>query len=214
MNWLAPEVLRGEDPSGRSDIYSLGLVLWEMLYRAIPFGDFSIAQIIGAVGYGRRPLGATTLPGASAETAFLHEVVNKCAQGDPCKRPTCAALLGAFREMGRQHDARRAKRGVLGKLGDKTESFLAKNVLSMGLQRSLYGSDLRMTVDPKATPEGRNAATRASGSEASEPDGQRMVRLATGEWVRVDEDLLKQYPGDEDTWRALMAIRSKLPGAP
>merc|ERR1712086_1047221 len=52
VNWMAPEVLRGEKPLEASDVYSFGLLLWEILYRAVPYAEYSIAQIIGAVGYG------------------------------------------------------------------------------------------------------------------------------------------------------------------
>merc|ERR1712151_1330449 len=68
VNWLAPEVLRSESPRIASDVYSFGLIIWEMLFRTFPFGDFSIAQIIGAVGYGRSQLNVRTSSSASTET--------------------------------------------------------------------------------------------------------------------------------------------------
>eukprot|EP01156_Anaeramoeba_ignava_P002310 Anaeramoba_ignava/a218058_48.p1 GENE.a218058_48~~a218058_48.p1 ORF type:complete len:291 (+),score=100.80 a218058_48:7-879(+) len=37
-NWMAPEILRGEsDYTPKVDVYSYGLVLWEMVYREIPY---------------------------------------------------------------------------------------------------------------------------------------------------------------------------------
>lgn len=39
VNWLAPEVLRGENFSQASDIYSLALVFHEILTRLIPYDD-------------------------------------------------------------------------------------------------------------------------------------------------------------------------------
>ncbi|CAK0870370.1 unnamed protein product, partial [Prorocentrum cordatum] len=203
VNWLAPEVLRGGEPHEAADIYSfVDLLLWEMLYRAIPFGDYSIAQIVGAVGYGGRQVRAVASPGASTETSLLHEAVSRCAQGEPAGRPSCARLLQTLRETSELFERRKAKRSVLGKLGDKAEGFLASNLLSSGLQRSLYGSDL--------VP--RGAAAAAAGV-AAEPDeeGPRMVRLASGEWVQVDEDLVETFPGDEEKWRALMEFRAMLP---
>ena len=34
---VAPEVLQGQDPTTASDVYSLGMLIYEMLYRREPF---------------------------------------------------------------------------------------------------------------------------------------------------------------------------------
>ena len=35
--WVAPEVLHGQAPSTSSDVYALGVLIYEMLYRREPF---------------------------------------------------------------------------------------------------------------------------------------------------------------------------------
>ena len=35
--WVAPEVLQGGAPSTSSDVYALGLLIYELLYRQEPF---------------------------------------------------------------------------------------------------------------------------------------------------------------------------------
>ena len=35
--WVAPEVLHGQLPSTSSDVYALGMLIYEMLYRQEPF---------------------------------------------------------------------------------------------------------------------------------------------------------------------------------
>lgn len=35
--WVAPEVLQGQAPSISSDVYALGMLIFEMLYRREPF---------------------------------------------------------------------------------------------------------------------------------------------------------------------------------
>ena len=55
-HWIAPEVLRGEEFSQAADVYSFGVILWEMIHRRIPFQDLSAAQVIGIVGYGGKRL--------------------------------------------------------------------------------------------------------------------------------------------------------------
>ena len=50
-HWMAPEILRGEKYTSAADVYSFGVILWEMLTLDIPFKGRSIAQITGMVGY-------------------------------------------------------------------------------------------------------------------------------------------------------------------
>merc|ERR1712087_776836 len=40
-HWMAPEVLRGEEYSKASDVYSFGMVVWEMVSRKIPFDGYT-----------------------------------------------------------------------------------------------------------------------------------------------------------------------------
>lgn len=35
--WVAPELLQGGSPSTASDVYAVGMLLYEMLYRTEPF---------------------------------------------------------------------------------------------------------------------------------------------------------------------------------
>lgn len=44
--YMAPEVLKGEAYSSRADIWSLGVVLYEMLFGYCPFQSNSIAKLI------------------------------------------------------------------------------------------------------------------------------------------------------------------------
>jgi serine/threonine protein kinase len=55
-HWIAPEVLRGEEYSQAADVYSFGIILWEMIHRKIPYHDLTAAQVIALVGYGGKRL--------------------------------------------------------------------------------------------------------------------------------------------------------------
>lgn len=44
--YMAPEILRGLEYSTKADIWSLGVVLYEMLFGFCPFEEKSIAKLI------------------------------------------------------------------------------------------------------------------------------------------------------------------------
>ncbi|KAL8265496.1 hypothetical protein R6Q59_023626 [Mikania micrantha] len=48
--WMAPEIIRNEQVDEKSDVYSYGVVLWEIITGKIPWGDLNPMQIILA-GY-------------------------------------------------------------------------------------------------------------------------------------------------------------------
>lgn len=53
--YAAPEMLRGNTPTFAVDIYSLGIVAWQMLSREIPFHGLHIHTIIYISARGTRP---------------------------------------------------------------------------------------------------------------------------------------------------------------
>jgi eukaryotic-like serine/threonine-protein kinase len=68
IQYLAPEVLRGNIADERSDVWSFGVVLYELVAAALPFGGetaFSVGAAIlqqsPAPLSGRLPLGLRTV---------------------------------------------------------------------------------------------------------------------------------------------------------
>ncbi|KAK9196832.1 hypothetical protein WN943_004965 [Citrus x changshan-huyou] len=49
--WMAPEVLRDEPSNEKSDIYSFGVILWELATLQQPWGNLNPAQVVAAVGF-------------------------------------------------------------------------------------------------------------------------------------------------------------------
>ncbi len=56
-SWMSPEVIRSENVTAKSDVYSYGVVLWELVTREKPFGDIPIVQVLR-----RRSLNDTDCP--------------------------------------------------------------------------------------------------------------------------------------------------------
>ncbi|CAE7356973.1 unnamed protein product [Symbiodinium necroappetens] len=50
-HWASPEVLRGEALGPAADIYSFGVMLWEMLTQKLPHKDMSFGQVLASVGW-------------------------------------------------------------------------------------------------------------------------------------------------------------------
>jgi serine/threonine protein kinase len=45
IRWIAPECTTTNAMNEKSDIYSLGIVLWEIASRRVPFGDIPTQKI-------------------------------------------------------------------------------------------------------------------------------------------------------------------------
>ncbi|KAF7988695.1 hypothetical protein HCN44_001268 [Aphidius gifuensis] len=53
--YVAPEVIKGKQPTKSSDIYSLGILAWQLLTRKIPFDGMHAHTILYLSGKGNRP---------------------------------------------------------------------------------------------------------------------------------------------------------------
>lgn len=43
---MAPEIILGNKYNEKSDIFSFGLIIWEIIMRKIPFYGYSLAQLV------------------------------------------------------------------------------------------------------------------------------------------------------------------------
>jgi serine/threonine protein kinase len=87
--WLAPELLRGEEPSKASDIYAIGITLHEIYDRANPYEGDDPALILQQVQdpeVNKRPPFPPTMK--SSVAAMMHD----CLLTDPESRPTMDEL--------------------------------------------------------------------------------------------------------------------------
>lgn len=87
-NWMAPEVLRGEEYSKAADVYSFGMLVWEMISRRVPFQGYTAVQVIGLVGYGRR---RPRTPGGCPES--LRSVLRRVLRPRPASRQQVTEVL-------------------------------------------------------------------------------------------------------------------------
>jgi serine/threonine protein kinase len=82
-NYMAPEQIKGAPVDGRTDIFSLGICLYECLTRRKPFGGDSLTSISYKIVHEPFPPLAEVNP--QIPEGF-HEVVAHCLAKDPAKR--------------------------------------------------------------------------------------------------------------------------------
>ncbi|MEN8155154.1 MAG: protein kinase [Acidobacteriota bacterium] len=78
--YMSPEQIKGYPPDSRNDIYSLGVVLYEMLTGDIPYKGTDIITV--AMKHERDPI-----PSLPSETAYLQPLVNRMMAKKSKNRP-------------------------------------------------------------------------------------------------------------------------------
>jgi serine/threonine protein kinase len=88
--YLAPELWLGEAASPRSDVFALGLVVYELLVGKLPHADLENEAMAFAVIDGTLPELRTTCPEVPASFAAI---VDRCLRRDPAERFASATEL-------------------------------------------------------------------------------------------------------------------------
>jgi len=96
IGYMAPEQLCGHPVDGRTDIFSFGCILYEMLSGARMFSGFTQAETIAAI------LNPTPIAMPAAVPADFKEVVRLCLERRPERRfQSVADLASALRSVGK-----------------------------------------------------------------------------------------------------------------
>jgi predicted Ser/Thr protein kinase len=90
--YMAPEQLAGTEVTARSDIYSLGLVLYEMFTGKRPFEAGTLAEMI-RMQQQSAPASLTNV--AKDVDPAVERVIQRCLAADPRQRPATALAVAA-----------------------------------------------------------------------------------------------------------------------
>lgn len=92
--WTAPEVMAGSQYSKASDVYSFGIVAWEVFARKQPFKGYNPHQAILAIlTENARPTVPDFVPDPMAK------LIKDCWQADAKSRPTFPQIVERLREI-------------------------------------------------------------------------------------------------------------------
>ncbi|KAG8195887.1 hypothetical protein JTE90_001124 [Oedothorax gibbosus] len=86
--WMAPEVIRHDPCSEKVDIWSFGVLLWELLTREIPYKDVDSSAIIWGVGNN-----SLHLPVPDSIPEAFRILLKQCWSSKPRNRPSFHHIL-------------------------------------------------------------------------------------------------------------------------
>ena len=186
LQYMSPEQLHGKPADDRSDIFSFGCVLYEMLSGTRAFQGTSAASVIAAILEREPELLKTTPP--------LDRVIRRCLAKDPDERFQTARDLKYNLTLAMETTAVAAPRKTL-----------VPWLVAAGLAIAFIAFALlnRPAVPPETRVDIVTPATTNPGSFALSPDGRKIAYVASGDgvshlWVRpLDSTSAQPLPGTE-----------------
>ncbi|KAL3689066.1 hypothetical protein R1sor_015375 [Riccia sorocarpa] len=92
--WMAPEVIEHKPYDRKVDVFSFGVVLWELLTGKLPYADLTPLQAaVGVVQKGLRP----TIP--KHTNPKLIDLLERCWKADPAERPEFAEVTVILQDL-------------------------------------------------------------------------------------------------------------------
>ncbi|ELU03623.1 hypothetical protein CAPTEDRAFT_17809 [Capitella teleta] len=93
--WMAPEVFEGNNYSEKCDVFSWGIILWEVLTRRKPFDDIGgpAFRIMWAVHNGTRPPLIQDCPKP------IETLMTRCWSSNPMERPSMNEVERVMRQL-------------------------------------------------------------------------------------------------------------------
>ena len=219
LQYMAPEALRGEQTDAHSDVWSLGVVLYEMAAGRLPFGGKTSFELTSAIL--REPLPA--MPGGVPPG--LRAVIQGCLAKEPGQRYSrIGEVRSALDAIGSSETLRAAPASASGKVQRKFLAgilfaagiVMAVVVLAFMMRGRLAGSKAGAPSETKgASVSGPRTSTGAKGStnrEANEYFERGMVywnvQLDLQRSTQMFERALELDPkfGEARAWHAMALV--------
>src|SRR6266853_4701606 len=197
LNYMSPEQLQGKEADAPSDIFSFGLVLYEMLTGKLAFGGSSAASAIAAILEREAP------SVAEVASPVVDHVLRRCLAKEPEQRWQSARDLKLALELAVEpQGSTRTKDTTAWPWIIAAASAIVALVTSLSFWRQpqIQERPLQFKIDP---PPGTEFMLGAGGGNAISPDGRTVAFVAASAgsprlWVRpLDSTVARELPGTE-----------------
>ena len=204
--YMSPEQARGLPVDHRSDLFSLGAVLYEMLSGERPFRGENASEVTAAILRDDPPPLPATVPAA------LERIVRRCLEKRPDDRFTSARDLGfalqavadsAPREIARRPEEPRPYPGLAAFTEADAERFFGREEEIVALWRTLPERKLLALIGPSGA--GKTSFLRA-GSVPHAPPGWRCLVATPGQapFAGLARALVPAFAGDAGSVERLL----------
>ncbi|XP_023703195.1 mitogen-activated protein kinase kinase kinase 7 isoform X2 [Cryptotermes secundus] len=193
--WMAPEVFEGSNYTEKCDVFSWGIILWEVLSRRKPFDDIggSAFRIMWAVHTGERP------PLISGCPKPIEQLMTSCWDKNPASRPSMDEVVHIMSQLlpffsGYEEPVQYPSEvsAPVSEESDNTEEDNSgSDTLDSQLElRSTFGDESQIQVAPSALNGSLGAGTTVTREEQE--------RLSTPLHIHVDPDA---WTLEGDAWQ-------------
>lgn len=207
-SYMSPEQARGEEFDARSDLFSLGVVMYEMATTTLPFAGNTSALVFAQLLGDRPPEPIRNLNGGIP--ADLGQVILKLLAKAPDARfQTATELCDELQELAERRS------GWLTRMKTSAApepAFLDASVNPTGIQPTSVPASPDPTPRPQyppRPPQASHVGTAANDSGASEPGAKRPGRSSIATSPRLSFHSVAPYSGETSAHMSVAPIVGK-----
>jgi serine/threonine protein kinase len=96
-HWAAPEALRHDSYSTASDVWSFGVICWELVTMQLPYENMNAIRVAHEVAYNGLKLRLP--PSLATERPVLAAMIRSCWATAPADRPSFDELMAILEDL-------------------------------------------------------------------------------------------------------------------